>query len=169
MAAPKGNKYAEGNEGGAPTLYKKEYNEQAFNYCLLGATDKQLGEFFNVTEQTINNWKKEHEEFFESIRAGKEIADIQVAKSLYQNCLGATLTKEKEVKVKKIDPETLKIIEGVEVVTLQEQLPPDTNAIKFWLTNRQSENWRNKQETDHTTKGESINVIQLGKGINPEG
>lgn len=28
--------------------------------------------------------------------------------------------------------------------------------------------WSDKQEVDHTTKGESINVVSLGSGINPE-
>ncbi len=84
-----------------------------------------------------------------SIRAGKEFADMKVAGSLFQNCLGASITREKEVKKKAIDPETLKVIEEVEVVQLQEQLPPDTNAIKFWLSNRQRENWNNTTKLQH--------------------
>lgn len=45
--------------------------------CLLGATDKELGDFFNVTEQTINNWKKDFPSFFESIKRGKIDADAK--------------------------------------------------------------------------------------------
>ncbi|WP_300485812.1 hypothetical protein [Methylobacter sp.] len=44
--------------GGRPTAYKPEYAEQAYNYSLLGATDKQLAEFFRVSVRTINAWKK---------------------------------------------------------------------------------------------------------------
>ena len=29
--------------------------------------------------------------------------------------------------------------------------------------------WKDKQELDHTTKGESINHISLGKGVDPNG
>lgn len=43
---------------GRPTDYREEYNEQAYKLCLLGATDAELGDFFNVTEQTINNFQK---------------------------------------------------------------------------------------------------------------
>lgn len=142
----KGNKISVGNEGGAESLYKEEYNDQAYNYCLLGATDKQLGKFFGVSETTINNWKIEHAEFLASIRAGKEIADMYVARSLYQNCLGAVVTKQKDVKIKTIDTKTSKIIEKVEIVNLQDQLPPDTNAIKFWLSNRQKAIWSNQDD-----------------------
>lgn len=28
--------------------------------------------------------------------------------------------------------------------------------------------WSDKQEVDHTTKGESMNVISLGSGVNPD-
>ena len=56
---------------GRPTNYKKEYDEQAYKLCLLGATDKEMADFFNVKEQTINNWKKNHPSFFESIKRGK--------------------------------------------------------------------------------------------------
>jgi hypothetical protein len=33
---------------------------------------------------------------------------------------------------------------------------PDTGAIAMWLNNRQKEIWRNRQEIDHTTQGESL-------------
>ncbi|SDY78195.1 hypothetical protein [Nitrosomonas sp. Nm33] len=39
---------------GRPTSYRPEYAEQAYKLCLLGATDKQLAEFFNVVESTIS-------------------------------------------------------------------------------------------------------------------
>lgn len=67
------------SKSGRPSLYKEEYADQAYNYCLLGATDKDLANFFDVTETTINNWKLDHHEFFESIKKGKEIADASTA------------------------------------------------------------------------------------------
>ncbi len=41
-----------------PTDYKPEYAELARNYCLLGATEEELGGFFGVSDRTIRNWKK---------------------------------------------------------------------------------------------------------------
>ena len=40
---------------GQPTLYKREYCELANNYCLLGATNELLGDFFGVARRTIQN------------------------------------------------------------------------------------------------------------------
>ncbi|WP_293933302.1 hypothetical protein [Sphingobacterium sp. UBA6645] len=59
----------------------------------LGATDAELGDFFNVTEQTINNWKEAHPEFFESIKKGKDFADAKVAEKLFHRALGFETTE----------------------------------------------------------------------------
>ncbi len=148
-----GNKFAEGK--GRPIKYKgKEHDDLVYNYCLLGATDKQLATFIGVCESTIDNWKNEHESFLGALRAGKENADMKVAASLYNSCIGTKVKKQREVKVKRIDPETLKQIEVVEIVDLIEELPGDVNAIKFWLTNRQKDKWSNK--TDITTNGNDV-------------
>lgn len=89
MAAPKGNQFAKDNEGGRPTEYKHEYNDQAYKLCLLGATDNDLADFFNVTERTINNWKEEYQEFFQSINAGKEIAFKDFVTKVFSQSLRA--------------------------------------------------------------------------------
>jgi hypothetical protein len=73
---------------GRPSDYKPEYADQARKLCLLGATDKELAEFFNVVESTINLWKKEHPEFSESIKAGKDVADTLVVERLYARATG---------------------------------------------------------------------------------
>ena len=44
---------------GRPTKYKAEYAEQARKLCLLGATDMEMADFFEVSEFTINKWKKD--------------------------------------------------------------------------------------------------------------
>ena len=65
-----------------PSLFKPEYIEQAKKLALLGATDKDLANFFDVTEQTINNWKRDFPEFFESLKEGKEILDSKVVEPM---------------------------------------------------------------------------------------
>lgn len=51
-----------------PTKYQEAYAEQARKLCLLGYTDAELADFFEVSEATINNWKLEYPEFLESIK-----------------------------------------------------------------------------------------------------
>lgn len=123
-----------------PTKYKEEYNKQAYRLCLLGATDASLAEFFEVSEQTINAWKKEYPLFFESIKAGKIEADAKVAESLYKKATGF----EKEaVKIFNANGEPL-------IVPYTEYYAPDTGAAFIWLKNRQPKNWRDKHEVEHS-------------------
>ena len=77
---------------GRPTDYKPEYDDQVYKLCLLGYTDAQLGVFFDVTEQTINNWKNAHPSFFESIKSGKDIADGEVVDSLRRKAMSGDPT-----------------------------------------------------------------------------
>ncbi len=134
-------------ELGRPTKYKEEYNELAYNYCLLGATDADLARFFDVCEATINNWKLEQPAFLESLKKGKEIADAQVAKALFHRATGY------------VAPDLdIKMYEGNIIKTpYMKHYPPDATSAIFWLKNRQPEKWRDKQETEHSG---SVQVTQ---------
>ncbi|MDE2389257.1 MAG: helix-turn-helix domain-containing protein [Betaproteobacteria bacterium] len=122
--------------GGRPTAYKSEYTEQAYNYCLLGATDVQLAEFFSVTESTINLWKKKQPEFANALKRGKMLADARVVHSLFKRANGYS------------HPEThINFHEGKIVQSeITKHYPPDTTACIFWLKNRQPKYWRDKVE-----------------------
>ncbi len=127
---------------GRPSKFREEYVEQAFNYCLLGATDADLGRFFDVDERTINNWKESHPEFLQSLKAGKEQADARVAQSLYRRALG---WEHEAVKIV-ADAKT-----GTEhIVPYTERYPPDTTAAIFWLKNRRPDLWRDKHRIEHS-------------------
>lgn len=130
---------------GADTKYREHYAEEARKLCLLGADDEFLADFFNVCKATINNWKNEHPEFLDSIRAGKAVADMEIANSLYESAKGFELEEEQAIKVK-----TGQHTEGVEVVTLKKRFPPDYRSISLWLRNRQPEVWRDKIEVENT-------------------
>lgn len=59
---------AEKKKRGRKSEYRIEFSDQALKLCLLGATDKELAEFFSVSEQTLNKWKKDYPEFLESLK-----------------------------------------------------------------------------------------------------
>ena len=69
---------------GQPTLYKPEYGELAHNYCLLGATNEVLGDFFGVTRRTIQNWIATHPEFADAVYRGRAVADATVVRALFE-------------------------------------------------------------------------------------
>lgn len=59
------------NNGGRPTVYKKEYSDQAYMYCLLGATDAQLTDFFEVRNLLLITGRKTIRSFWSQSGAGK--------------------------------------------------------------------------------------------------
>ena len=73
---------------GRPSDYRDEFPELAYKLCLLGAIDRELADFFEVSEQTINAWKEAHPEFLESLKRGKRYADANVADRLYRRATG---------------------------------------------------------------------------------
>jgi hypothetical protein len=127
---------------GRPSAYRADYAEQAFRLCLLGATDIELAEAFDVTDTTINNWKHAHPEFLASIKRGKDEADAKVAQSLYRRALGY---EHPAVKIA-ADAKTGEHV----MVPYTERYPPDTAAAIFWLKNRQRAKWRDKQDVEHS-------------------
>jgi hypothetical protein len=134
---------------GQPTKYRSEYDKQAYKLCLLGATDKELGDFFEVDERTINNWKKEFPNFFQSIREGKELADMEVVNSLLESCHDRMIPSQQAFKVKNVyyNDEGKRIeSEEVVVVDIKQGVQANDRSIQFWLKNRQPQKWRDKQE-----------------------
>lgn len=123
---------------GRPTLYKPEYTELALNYCLLGATDADLANYFKVDERTINRWKIDHPEFCQSLKEGREEADSKVAKSLYKRACGYSIDT---VKVFQFQGEPV-------IVPVTEEVAPDTGAAMAWLKNRQPKLWRDKRDVE---------------------
>ena len=141
---------AEKKKRGRKSEYRIEYADQALKLCLLGATDKELAEFFSVSEQTLNKWKKDYPEFLESLKKGKVIADATIAEGLYNRAKGAVINVQQAIKLKdsQFNSEGRKISEEerIEVVDLIQEVPPDTAAGIFWLKNRNPEMWRDKQD-----------------------
>lgn len=114
--------------------------------CLLGATDKELADFFEVNESTINAWKRDHAEFSKSVKAGKEQADAIVAQKLFHRAIGYSHPAVKILSV----PRGGNQGSDIEQVPYTERYPPETAAAIFWLKNRQPKKWRDKQEQEHT-------------------
>lgn len=126
---------------GRPTKYREEFVEQVYKLALLGAKDREIASFFEVCEATINIWKIEYPEFLESLKKGKIKADAEIASSMYDKAKGFFYKEEHAFKLKAGKDE-----EKVEVVQVERFSPPDTTAAIFWLKNRQSREWRDRQE-----------------------
>lgn len=134
MANPRGrpSKY--------PNGYTASFPEAGRKLALLGATHKEISEFFGVAESTLSLWLLEYHELSEAIKEGKAMADANVANSLYRRAMGY---EHPEVDIRVIDKEVV-------MTPITKIYAPDTTACIFWLKNRQREKWRDKIETGIT-------------------
>ena len=131
---------------GRPSSYRAEYVEQALKLCRLGATDRELADFFDVAESTLNLWKLEHAEFSESLKKGKAEADAEVADKLFRRATGYS-------------HEAVKIFMPAGAsepvyAPYTEHYAPDPTSCIFWLKNRQPGRWRDVQAREVEIKQE---------------
>lgn len=143
--APKGNTNAVGNAGGKGkrTLYRPEFVRIAEKLALLGATDAQMAEAFDVGERTFQSWKARHVELSAVLKAAKLVPDAEVAHSLYRRALGYSHPED--------DIRTVSAGNGMSEIVITptvKHYPPDTTAAIFWLKNRQPKLWRDKVEVE---------------------
>lgn len=135
---------------GRPSKYTQEFAIQAEKLCKLGATDKDLADFFEVDTRSIYRWANEHAEFCQALKVGKAEADNRVERSLYHRANGYSF-------------EAVKIFMPAGAVApvyapYTEHVAPDTTACIFWLKNRRPDLWRDvtKHEHDGTIRVEKI-------------
>lgn len=138
---------------GRPSLYKPAYNKLAEKYCKLGLIDREIADLFDVSEKTLNTWKKQHPDFLQSLKRGKSVADAEVANSLFKRATGFTHPDSQIFYDSKAG-------KSITVKTVK-HYAPDTTAAIFWLKNRQPNKWRDKQEVENSIKGDVEVTLNL--------
>lgn len=119
-------------------------------------TDGELAAAMEVSASTFYRWLSEHSEISEAVTRGRggarARANIEaVEESLLGRCIGGVhnVAKGFKIREREFDKDTGRCIaerERVEIAVEQVYVPADTNAIKFFLTNRAPEKWKNKTE-----------------------
>lgn len=127
---------------GRPPKYKVEFAKQAAKLCLLGATDEQLADFFEVERSTIWRWRVAHKGFANAIADSKSVADDRVERSLYSKALGYEYVETVETTD---DAGVMK-----EVKTSTRHQAADNTAMIFWLKNRRGDKWSDRREATQT-------------------
>ena len=123
-----------------PSKYKPEFIAQAEKLCRLGATDIEVADFFDVDVRTLYRWKGEQEAFCQALKAGKDVSDERVERSLFSRATGY-----------EHDEVDIRVLGGEIVQTpIRKFYPPDTTAAIFWLKNRKPAQWRDKQDVEHS-------------------
>lgn len=110
----------------------------------------------NISERCYYDWQKNNAEFAESIARAREQFDeilIREAKNSLRKKVNGYEVEEKTtvfVDAKDKDGSSKPKIKEQKVV--KKHFQPDTEAIKFVLTNKASEEYRNRQNTELTGK-----------------
>ena len=127
---------------GRPTKATKEIKKQIERLAQKGFIDAEMAQFFDITQQTLDNWKKADPKFFGSIKKAKELPDAEVVQALFDRAKGYRYLDE----------------DGNE-----KRYPPDPVSMIFWLKNRQPKKWRDNKSLEHTGKDGKDLTIQIMK------
>jgi hypothetical protein len=124
---------------GPKPKYDPIFAGHARRLCMLGATMQELADYFGVARCTIATWSAQYPDFGQAVNEGRLTADSVLAERLYEKAKGYEVQTERLVQ---IDGEW-------KPVTYTRRMPPDTQALTFWLRNRRPQNWRETVEHRH--------------------
>jgi hypothetical protein len=133
---------------GCPSRFHPDLCEQAHNYCLLGATNDELAQFFDVSPGTIDRWIAGHAAFGDAVRSGRVAADPRVARGLFSREVGYDCTVER-----------MAIVAGeLKPVTSTIHYPANVQACIFWLRTRRRQTWR---DTPNDRPADTVDDLAL--------
>lgn len=111
-----------------------------------GLTDEMICKNLGISVASFHNYKKEHLEFLEALKRGKEEIDIMVENALLKSALGYQYTETTHEAIKIGEDQT----EAKLVKTVLKEVAPNTTSLIFWLKNRKRKEWRDQQDIDHS-------------------
>jgi transposase-like protein len=163
-------------KGGRLSKYESEWKDKLIvieGWARDGLTDEQVAKNMGISTSTLYEWKKKYSEFSEALKRGKEIIDREVENALLKRALGyeyEEITQERVIRkdVKgdpAIDLHGFPISEMVVTKKVTKQVIPDTTAQIFWLKNRKPEQWRDKQQVEHSG---NMNINNPFEGLTTE-
>lgn len=117
-----------------------------------GLTNEQIMKNLGIGRDSFYRYKDKYSEFSDALKKGKEVADIEVENALFKRAIGYRY-KEKIKEVKEIDGKKTVFIKEVE-----KEMPGDVGAQIFWLKNRKSSKWKDKQDIDIEDNNVNITI-----------
>ena len=116
-----------------------------------GLTKEQIAKNMGISRDTLNEWEKKYPDISDTLKKGKEIADIQIENALFERARGGIHKVKKNFKLKETyyDESGRKCEkERLETAIDEVYTPGDTTAQIFWLKNRLPDKWRDKQSVE---------------------
>jgi hypothetical protein len=110
--------------------------------AMQGNTDSEIALMMGLDPKIIKRWRKMYPDFDKAIEEGRTSADLEVLQALHKKAVGYEYEKQVVLKSKSGD-----YIEDITV-----RVEPETNAIKYWLGNRDPKRWSERRHMQHTGK-----------------
>lgn len=110
-----------------------------------GLTDEQIAHNMGISRTTLYDWKNKYPDISNALKRGKEVVDRQVENALLKRALGYEYEEVKQIIEKDEKGKDRKRIEKT-----TKQVIPDVTAQIFWLKNRRPQEWRDKQQIEHS-------------------
>ena len=127
--------------------------EEIREWCAKGYTEAEMYKILGIGKDTWYKYKREHVEFADILKTGKVDADDLVEQALYKNAMGYFYTEET-------------VTNKGDVVEVKKYHKGNTTAQIFWLKNRRRDEWRDKQEVEHSGGMDiEVNLDGLMDGI----
>ena len=102
-----------------------------------GLTQEQIAKNIGCATTTVSGWKAKSEKISEALKKGAEVVDLEVENALLKRALGyKSQNKQTFINV------NAKGQKSQRVIVTENEVPPDTTAIVFWLKNRRPDKWR---------------------------
>lgn len=114
-------------------------------WALEGSTDEDIYTMLGVNKDTFYKWKREKLEFAEALKKGREVANGELLNSAFKQATGFYQKVVKPMRVK-VDQFT----EEIEMVEVEEFIPPNNTMAIFMLKNRMPHKYKDKQQIEHS-------------------
>lgn len=141
----------------------------------LGATDEELWRYLGIAKNTFYKYKKEHAEFCEALKIGREEADLTVENTAFKMANGFFVPVKKLFRERRVyyDKCGRKCEKDEWVEHIEEQyIPPNPTMTIFWLRNRKSADWNKpigRPEAEKRSEGGIIEIPIADTEINTIG
>jgi transposase-like protein len=128
---------------GRRSPYRAEFHpEEAKRLAQTGMTELEIAGALGISETTFAVWKRRYAQFQQAITEGKKEPNRLVEAAVIKRALGH---KVREVHYrppkKEGDP-------AVPIRIVERDLPGNTRAMEFWLSNRMPKKWKRKVNID---------------------
>lgn len=121
-----------------------------------GLTDQQIAHNMGVAYSTFRKWRDDYKAISAVLKRGKEVVDIEVENKLYKNAMGFHYEEVKTYieEVNGVPKERKEIF--------KRYAQPNTTAQIFWLKNRKPNEWRDRQQIEHSG---NIDISERAKEV----